>query len=64
MTTADQPSDSLIAAMTKARIPADNHEFICRLTTAIGVTEYRAVAGPDKLYVIARRRDGLPDLHT
>lgn len=63
MTTADETSDSLLAAMTKARIPADNHEFIARLTTAIGIAEYRAVVRPDKPYVIARRRDGLPDLH-
>ena len=28
MTTADQEFDSLVAAMAKARIPAENHEFI------------------------------------
>jgi hypothetical protein len=62
MTTADQPSDSLLEAMAKARIPAENHEFIRRVTTAIGIAEYRAVVRPDQPYVVARRRDGLPDL--
>jgi hypothetical protein len=46
MTTADQPSDSLLEAMAKARIPAENHEFIRRVTTAIGIAEYRAVVRP------------------
>jgi hypothetical protein len=50
VTTAEQPPDSLLAAMAKARIPADNHE-------------YRAVLSPDKPYIVAKRRDGLPDLH-
>jgi hypothetical protein len=49
--------------MAKARIPAENHEFIRRVTTAIGIAQYRAVVRPDQPYVIARRRDGLPDLH-
>ena len=63
MTTTDHPSDSLLAAMAKARIPAENHEFIRRFTTAIGIAHYLAVVRPDKPYVIAARRDGLPDLH-
>jgi len=49
--------------MAKAKIPAENHEFIRRITTASGITEYRAVERADKPYVIATRRDGLPDLH-
>ena len=48
--------------MAKARIPVENHEFILRVTTAIGIAEYRAVVTSDKPYVIARRQ-GLPDLH-
>ncbi len=63
MTTADQASDALLAAMTKARIPAENHEFIRRVTTAIGIAEYRTVANPNSPYVVAKRRDGLPNLH-
>lgn len=63
MTTADDPSDSLIATLTRARIPAANHEFIRRFTSAIGIADYRAVVRPDKPYVIAARRDGLADLH-
>ena len=63
VTTAEQPPDSLLAAMAKARIPADNHQFIRRVTAAIGIAEYRAVLSPDKPYIVAKRRDGLPDLH-
>lgn len=63
MTTADEPSDSLLAALAKARIPAENHEFIRRVTAVVGIGEYRAVARADKPYVIARRRDGHRDLH-
>ena len=40
-----------------------NHEFIRRITTAVGITENRAVASHGKPYVIARRRGGLPGLH-
>ena len=63
VTTAEQPPDSLLAAMAKARIPADDHQFIRRVTAAIGIAEYRAVVSPDKPYIVAKRRDGLPDLH-
>lgn len=49
--------------MAKARIPAENHQFISRVTAAIGIAEYRAVVSPDAPYVVAKRRDGLPDLH-
>lgn len=61
--TTDQPSDSLLAALAKARIPAANHEFIQRFTAGVGIADYRAVVRPDKPYVIAKRRDSLPDLH-
>lgn len=63
MTLEDQPSDSLLAAMAKTWIPVENHAFIRRITTAIGVSHYEAVAGADKPHVIARRRDGRPALH-
>jgi hypothetical protein len=63
VTTAEQPPDSLLAAMAKARIPADKHQFIRRVTAAIGIAEYRAVVSADKPYIVAKRRDGLPDLH-
>jgi hypothetical protein len=49
--------------MAKARIPADKHQFIRRVTAAIGIAEYRAVVSADKPYIVAKRRDGLPDLH-
>jgi hypothetical protein len=63
VTVAEQPQESLISAMAKARIPTENHQFIRRFTAAIGITEFEAVVRPNKPYVIARRHDGLPDLH-
>lgn len=54
--------DSLLSALTKARITSDNHKFIRRLTDAVGIMDYRVIDG-DKPYVIATRRDGLRDLH-
>ena len=54
-------SDSLIAALSKARIPSGNHAFISDLTSAIGTVEYRAVENVEP-YVIAKRRDDGPDL--
>lgn len=63
MTTADQASDSLLAALSKAGIPAENHEFVRRLVMAVGIREYRAVTQSGKPYIIASRADGLPDLH-
>jgi len=48
--------------MAKARIPAENHVFVSRIASAIGIAGYRAVIGPDKPHVVASRRDGLPDL--
>ncbi|WP_197380618.1 endonuclease/exonuclease/phosphatase family protein [Mycolicibacterium mengxianglii] len=59
----DQPLDSLVAALTKARIAAGNHEFIRRFTNEIGITSYRVIDRPDKPYVVASRRDGNRDLH-
>lgn len=49
--------------MTKARIPAENHEFIRRITTAVGIGDYHAKVRPETPYVIGKRRDGRPDLH-
>ena len=49
--------------MAKAHIPTENHQFIRRVTAAIGIAEYCAVVSPDKPYIVAKRRDGLPDLH-
>ncbi|KUI22286.1 hypothetical protein [Mycobacterium sp. GA-2829] len=63
MTDVDRAKDSLLAALTKARIPAENHVFIRRMVDAVGVCEYRAVARADNPYVIARRTDGSADLH-
>jgi hypothetical protein len=63
VTIADPPPESLLAAMAKARIPTGNHQFIRRITAAVGITEYRAVVRADKPYVIAKTGDGLPDLH-
>jgi hypothetical protein len=63
MTTVDQQSDSLLAALTKARIPVENHAFIRRFTTAVGITGYRVVENSSKSHVVASRRDSLPDLH-
>jgi hypothetical protein len=63
VTIADQTPDSLLAALAKAHIPTANHPFIRLITAAVGITEYRAVVRADKPYVIAKRRDGLPDLH-
>jgi hypothetical protein len=63
VTIADQTPDLLLAAMAKAQIPTANHQFIRLITTAVGITDCRAVMRADKPYVIAKRRDGLPDLH-
>ena len=63
MSTPHLTSASLIAALTKAEIPAANHEFIQQMTRAVGIVGYRVVEQPGKPYVIATRRDGLRDLH-
>lgn len=62
MTTADERSDSLLAALTTARIPVENHEFIRQFTAAVGIAKYHAV-GSAQPYVRAGRHDDLPDLH-
>lgn len=59
----DPSFDSLVAALTKARIAAGNHEFIRKFATAIGITSYRVVDRADKPHVVASRRDGNRDLH-
>jgi hypothetical protein len=61
--TIDESSDSLVGALTKARIPAGNHEFIRLFLRAAGIVDFHAVASPAQPYVLARRDDGLPDLH-
>lgn len=63
MSTPHHASVSLIAALTEAKIPVANHEFIGQMTRAVGIVEYRVVAQPGKPYVIAKRRDGRRDLH-
>lgn len=63
MTIQDQPPDSLLAALAKAKIPTDNHDFIRRFTATMGIAEYRAMPLAAKPYVIAKRLDGGPDLH-
>lgn len=60
----DDSTESLISALSKARIPVDNHDFIRRFTTAVGIAHYRAMAiDSTKPYVMAMRRDGQPTLH-
>lgn len=56
-------ADSLLGALSKTRIPVENHQFIREFTSAVGITEFRAVVRADQPYVIATRRDGLPDLY-
>jgi len=53
--------DSLTSAMNKVRIPTNNHQFIARFTSTIGIAEYHSVEVSNP-YVCAVRRDGLPDL--
>ena len=63
MSTPHQTTASLIAALSEAKIPAANHEFIEQMTRAVGIVGYRVVEQPGKPYVIAMRRDGQRDLH-
>jgi hypothetical protein len=63
VTIADQTPDSLLAAMAKAHIPTANHQFIRLITTAVGITGYRVVVRADQPHIVAKRHDGLPDLH-
>jgi hypothetical protein len=59
---ADDEFSSLPGALSKAQIPAANHEFIRRFTSAVGITDYRVVEA-GKTYIRATRREGGPDLH-
>lgn len=54
-------TDSLIAALNDAGIRSDNHVFVRRLMDAIGICGYTPKKA-DEPYVLAVRRDGLPDL--
>lgn len=63
MGTPDQTSESLIAALREARIPAENHDFIRGIVNATGVDHFRVVDQTGKPYVAAARRDGSRDLH-
>jgi hypothetical protein len=63
VTITEQPPESLLAAMAKTRIPTENHQFIRRVAAAIGIAEYRAIVSPDEPHAVAKRCDGLPDLH-
>jgi len=63
MNISDQTSDSLIAALSEARIPAENHAFIREITNAAGIAGYRVVHHVGKSYVVATRCDGDRDLH-
>jgi hypothetical protein len=62
MSTAEGPSDSLTAALSKAKVPSENHGFIRSFTSAIGIAGYDVVEASNT-YIRATRRDGLPDLH-
>jgi predicted RNA-binding Zn-ribbon protein involved in translation (DUF1610 family) len=55
-------TDSLVAALNAAGIKSDNHMFAQRLMNAIGISGYHPKKQKSESYVIATRRDGLPDL--
>lgn len=63
MSPSNQTSHSLIAALSEARIPAENHAFIHEITQATGVAGYRVVHHVGKSYVVATRCDSGPALH-
>jgi hypothetical protein len=63
MAAGNQATESLTEALAKAQIPSENHEFIRRITTAIGIAEYYPVVTASKTYIKAVRRDGHRDLH-
>lgn len=44
MTTGDGAADSLVAAMAKARIPEENHDFIRMPAAGAGIADYCAAA--------------------
>lgn len=56
-------TQSLLAALTAARIISDNFAFIRDMTEAVGISGYQVVHLSDRSYVEATRRDGLPPLH-
>ncbi|WP_082933059.1 hypothetical protein [Mycolicibacterium elephantis] len=56
-------SISLTAALSEARIPLANHDFIRKMTDAVGIDTYRFLDQPGKPYILATRRDGLRPLH-
>ncbi|MGV9713670.1 hypothetical protein ACWDTI_23755 [Gordonia sp. NPDC003424] len=62
MCTTDDHTESLASALTKARFPVDNHEFIRHITDTIGISDYRFVDDGDKRYIAAIRRDGRGEL--
>jgi hypothetical protein len=61
MNTAGRSRDSLVAALSAARIPAANHGYIRRLTDIIGISECNFVAASER-YVRALRKDGTGEL--
>lgn len=61
METTEESHDSLISALTKARIPLANHGYIQRITNAIGISGCLAVDASSR-YVRAYRRDGSGEL--
>lgn len=63
MTESSELSDSLYGALSKARIPVENHKFIRKFVAALEIDDFCAMAvDSDKPYVSAVRRDRLPDL--
>ena len=59
---AEDEFSSLHGALSKAQIPTENHEFIRRVASTVGITDYRVV-GAGTRYIRATRREGGPDLH-
>ncbi len=57
MSTADDDTDSLTSALSKARFPVANRDFIRSITDAIGISVYRYVPDEER-YISATRRDG------
>lgn len=57
----NETTDSLTAALNDAGLASDNHLFIRRLMDSIGIVGY-VPKKASKAYVLAARRDGLPDL--
>lgn len=62
MSTPDETSHSLVAALSEARIPAENHEFIRDVINAVGIERFHVVDQAGKPYVLATRSDGRRDL--